>query len=144
MLAFITYLTFFQKISELLMDSGIFLLQTIGSRKATTRVDPWLDKYIFPNGNLPSAHLITRLSERYLCLEDWHNFGADYDKTLMCWYTNFNSNWSHLKDNYEHSFYRMWSYYLLSCAGAFRSRSIHLWQIIFSKFGLSGGYKSIR
>ena len=77
-------------------------------------------------------------------MEDWHNFSADYDKTLMAWHTNFESHWDEIKSNYDESFHRMWVYYLLSCAGAFRARRNQLWQIVLSKKGVVGGYKSIR
>ena len=77
-------------------------------------------------------------------MEDWHNFGADYDKTLLAWYHNFTSHWNELKDKYGERFYRLWTYYLLSCAGTFRSRQIELWQIVYSKKGVPGGYISIR
>ena len=77
-------------------------------------------------------------------MEDWHNFGPDYDKTLMAWHQNFEAHWPELKKNYSERFYRMWRYYLLACAGAFRSRSIQLWQIVLSKDGVKGGYTSIR
>ncbi|MBW2591692.1 MAG: class I SAM-dependent methyltransferase, partial [Deltaproteobacteria bacterium] len=73
-------------------------------------------------------------------MEDWHNFGADYDKTLMAWYHNFKSNWEALKENYDERFYRMWTYYLLACAGCFRARQMQLWQIVFSPKGIPGGY----
>jgi cyclopropane-fatty-acyl-phospholipid synthase len=77
-------------------------------------------------------------------MEDWHNFGADYDKTLMAWHANFVKNWPQLKSAYDETFYRMWNYYLLSCAGCFRARGMHLWQIVFSKEGLMGGYQAPR
>jgi cyclopropane-fatty-acyl-phospholipid synthase len=77
-------------------------------------------------------------------MEDWHNFGADYDKTLMAWNENFEKNWPLLQSKYGDRFYRMWKYYLLSCAGVFRARGIQLWQIVFSKSGVLSGYHSIR
>ena len=77
-------------------------------------------------------------------MEDWHNFGADYDKTLMCWSENFSENWETIKSNYDDRFFRMWKYYLLSCAGAFRARGNQLWQIVLSKNGVPGGYISVR
>jgi cyclopropane-fatty-acyl-phospholipid synthase len=73
-------------------------------------------------------------------LEDWHNFGEDYDKTLMEWDRNFRKHWKEIKENYSDEFYRMWDYYLLICAGAFRARSNQLWQIVLSKKGVDGGY----
>ncbi len=77
-------------------------------------------------------------------MEDWHNFGPDYDKTLMAWFRNFDARYPQLKDKYNERFYRMWKYYLLSCAGSFRVRNIELWQIVLSKEGVNGGYKSVR
>jgi cyclopropane-fatty-acyl-phospholipid synthase len=62
----------------------------------------------------------------------------------LAWYANFNQHWDHLKKDYDERFYRMWNYYLLSCAGGFRARSMQLWQIVFSKHGVTGGYQSIR
>lgn len=77
-------------------------------------------------------------------MEDWHNFSADYDKTLIVWHANFEKNWPSLKDKYGERFYRMWRYYLLSCAGSFRARRNQLWQIVLSKNGVAGGYQTIR
>lgn len=77
-------------------------------------------------------------------MEDWHNFGADYDKTLIAWYKNFQRNWDNVKKDYDERFYRMWKYFLLSCAGSFRARKNQLWQIVLSKKGVRGGYFSIR
>ena len=92
---------------------------------------------------LPSMEQISEASQGLFVMEDWHNFGSDYDKTLMAWYSNFKRNWNKLKDRYDERFYRMWSYYLLSCAGTFRSRKNQLWQIVFSK-GKLNKYKSVR
>ena len=128
-----------------LKKSGLFLLHTIGSNTSKYHPNPWIHKYIFPNGILPSIQQIGRASERLFIMEDWHNFGAYYDKTLMAWYENFNQAWDTLKKDYDHrAFYRMWKYYLLACAGAFRARDIQLWQIVFSKGGIINGYQSIR
>lgn len=73
-------------------------------------------------------------------VEDIHNFGADYDKTLMAWCTNFEAAWPCFADQLGERFYRMWRYYLLSCAGAFRARELQLWQLVLSHRGVRGGY----
>jgi cyclopropane-fatty-acyl-phospholipid synthase len=138
------YKTLFKLASERLDDDGLFLFHTIGDNKSTTRTDPWLDKYVFPNGMLPSLKQLTGAMEGVFVLEDLHNFGADYDKTLMAWFDNFNANWPALRKDYGDRFYRMWSYYLLSCAGGFRARTIQLWQMVLSKKGIVGGYTSVR
>lgn len=135
--------TFMEKVQSLLSDNGLFLLQTIGSNVSTNIGEAWLDKYIFPNGVLPSLEQISNSTEGLFVTEDVFNFGADYDPTLMEWFKNFDDAWPSLKKKYDERFYRMWKYYLLSCAGAFRSRNIQDWQIVFSKYGMEGGYKRI-
>ena len=127
-----------------LKDDGLFLLQTIGGNHSVTMTEPWTEKYIFPNSMLPSIKQISKSAEGLFVIEDIHNFGTDYDKTLMAWYKNFNDSWKDLKVNYDDRFYRMWRYYLLFLAGTFRSRKKQLWQIVLSKKGVPGGYKSIR
>lgn len=127
-----------------LKDDGLFLLHTIGSNYTRHNPDPWFNKYIFPNGVLPSLKDISIAAERLFILEDHHSFGADYDKTLMAWFANFEDGWESLSSNYSEHFYRMWKYYLLCCAGAFRARDIQLWQFVYSKQGVMGGYNSIR
>ncbi|MDO8566175.1 MAG: cyclopropane fatty acyl phospholipid synthase [Candidatus Moranbacteria bacterium] len=127
-----------------LTDDGIFLLHTIGGNETTVIGDPWFDKYIFPNGMFPSISQIGKAIEGLFVMEDWHNFGADYDKTLMVWFANFDTAWPRLKDKYDERFYRMWKYYLLCVAGAFRARDSQLWQIVLSKNGVHGGYQTVR
>jgi cyclopropane-fatty-acyl-phospholipid synthase len=134
------YRTYFEVAKKLLKENGLFVLQTIGSNKSVTHLDPWMSKHIFPNGMLPSIKQIGQATEKLMLMEDFHNFGADYDKTLMAWYFNFKENWYQIKDQYDERFFRMWNYYLLSCAGAFRARKIQLWQMVFSPKGVSGVY----
>jgi cyclopropane-fatty-acyl-phospholipid synthase len=127
-----------------LKQEGLFLLHTIGSNESFYVPEPWIHTYIFPNGIVPSAKQIMHACEGLLVLEDWHSFGIDYDKTLMAWHKNFNKNWNKIKSKYDERFFRMWNYYLLSCAGGFRARINQLWQIVLSKKGIEGGYSSIR
>lgn len=134
------YSTLMQIVHQNLKDDGIFLLHTIGSNITGYTADPWINKYIFPDGMLPSISLIGKAIEPYFVMEDWHNFGAYYDQTLMAWHANFTAHWPAIKDHYGSEFFRMWTYYLLFCAGLFRTRKIQLWQIVLSKNGLRGGY----
>ena len=128
-----------------LKDDGLFLLHTIGEVRSTLSTDAWTHKYIFPNGMLPSIAQLGKAIEGLFVMEDWHNIGADYDKTLIAWYDNFKSSWNNIKDKYSKRFFRMWEYFLLSSAGAFRARNKNqLWQIVLSKNGVVGGYNSIR
>jgi cyclopropane-fatty-acyl-phospholipid synthase len=134
------YRTFMRVVERCLQRDGLFLLHTIGRNRDVRGTDPWINKYIFPNGELPCLAHIDRASRDLFCAEDVHNFGADYDTTLLAWWQNFERNWPQLKTSYDETFYRMWRYYLLSCAGAFRARDLQLWQWVFSAPGLSGGY----
>jgi cyclopropane-fatty-acyl-phospholipid synthase len=127
-----------------LNDGGVVMLHTIVDNITKTAVNPWIEKYIFPRGKLPSLKEITASVEGLFVVEDCHNFGTDYDKTLMAWHKNFNAGWDSLKDRYDERFRRMWNFYLLSCAGGFRARDIQLWQVVLSKGGIPGGYRSIR
>lgn len=144
------YRTYMQKARELLKEDGLFLLHTIGDNKTVTAADPWFDKYIFPNGTLPSPAGVGEAINEIFVLEDWHNFGPYYDRTLRAWYENFERAWPQLKEKYGPTaqagerFYRMWRYYLLSIAGGFRARKVNLWQIVLSPHGVPGGYTSVR
>ena len=131
-------------VSEHLKDDGIFLLHTIGENFSGIDVDPWTEKYIFPNGILPTMEKVSRAIKGLFVIEDLHNFSADYEKTLLAWCENFEKNWPLLQKKYSENFHRMWRYYLLVSAGSFRSRDNQLWQIVLSKGGITGGYTSIR
>lgn len=131
-----------------LKDDGLFLLHTIGNKETKIACDPWIDKYIFPNSLIPSLKQITSAIEGLFVIEDLHNFGYYYYPTLMAWFNNFNSNWDKLREKdsekYDERFYRMWKYYLLSSAGAFKCRDLQVWQIVLSKKGVLKGYSSLR
>ncbi len=138
------YRTYMEHVQSCLNDDGLFLLQTIGNSESVVTTNTWLQKYIFPNGMLPSIKQLGAAYEGHMIMEDWHNFGPDYDKTLLSWYERFNNNWAELKSDYDERFHRMWNYYLLSFAGAFRARMTQVWQVVFSKNGVTGGYNSLR
>ncbi|MGA8164778.1 MAG: cyclopropane fatty acyl phospholipid synthase [Waddliaceae bacterium] len=127
-----------------LKEDGLFLLHTIGKNVTTAVTDRWVQKYIFPGGMLPTLKLLSQASEKHFVIEDMHNFGADYDKTLMAWHHNFERAWPNFNDQFDERFYRMWSYYLLGSAGAFRARTMQLWQLILSPKGKLNGYMSLR
>jgi len=132
---------FFEVVARCLADDGLLLLHTIGKNRRHSAPDPWVDRYIFPNGDLPSLGQIGDALDGLLVLEDLHSFGADYDKTLMAWHANFEAAWPEFAERLGERFHRMWRYYLLSCAGAFRARDLQLWQYVLSKSGLPGGYR---
>ncbi|MCF6290975.1 MAG: cyclopropane fatty acyl phospholipid synthase [Desulfobacterales bacterium] len=138
------YRTFMRTVRRCLKRDGLFLLHTIGGNVSETHIDPWIDRCIFPNAMIPSARQICQALEGLFVIEDWHSFGADYDKTLVQWFRNFDGNWETLRKDYDDHFYRTWKYYLLSCAGSFRARRNQLWQIVLSPEGIPGGYHSVR
>lgn len=138
------YKKFMKIVKKNLKEDGLFLLHTIGGNRSVKINDPWIEKYIFPNSVIPSANQITKASEGSFFIEDWHNFGHDYDRTLMEWHKNFTKNWHKISDKYDERFYRMWTYYLLACAATFRTKRNHLWQIVLSNKGYKERYKTVR
>ncbi len=138
------YAEFMRVVKKCLNNDGLFLLHTIAGNSSVTSTDSWINRYIFPDSMLPSAKQLCTAFEGLFVLEDWHSFGADYDKTLMQWFKNFHKNWDVLKESYDERFYRMWKFYLLSCAGSFRARMNQVWQIVLSPEGVPGGYQAPR
>ena len=124
--------TFFQKCDDLLTPDGIMLHHTISSNVSKLVTDPFFDRYIFPGGVLPSLAQISSAIENKLVIEDVHNFGPDYDLTLMQWHKNINKHWHEIPE-YDERFKRMWNYYLLSSAAGFRARNLQLLQLVFRK-----------
>jgi len=138
------YRTYMETAARCLKDDGIFLLHTIGQAESIKTVDPWFNKYIFPNGMLPSIQQISRAAEQLFVVEDWHNFGAYYEKTLLGWYANYKAAWPRFRQRYGDRFARMWDYYLLSCAGGFRARWLQVWQFVLATKGVPDGYVTQR
>ncbi len=147
------YKRWFQIVLEQMKEYSLFLLHTIGSDEYLEYCEPWLDKYIFPNGVLPSPKSLGTAVDGLFILEDWHDFGAYYDNTLMAWHENFEPYWQSSEEvrnaivpypAEQETFYRMWKYYLLSLAGAFRARYVSLWQLVLSKKGVRGVYSAVR
>ncbi|WP_281239847.1 cyclopropane fatty acyl phospholipid synthase [Flavobacterium praedii] len=138
------YTTFMETINKNLNDTGICLLHFIGGNETNLALDSWINKYIFPNGLIPSLAQIGKAMENQLIIEDLHNIGIHYDKTLMAWYMNFKNSWNEIKENYNNTFYLKWIFYLMSSAASFRSRRLSLWQIVIRKPGLLVEYESVR
>ena len=136
--------SFFELARAKLKDGGLFMLHTIGNTRSLNSTDPWIDKYIFARCVIPSVPQLAVAMEDLWVIEDWHNFGPDYDKTLLAWWENFETRYCTLdKQRYDQRFYRMWKLYLLMSAGAFRARRLQLWQIVLSK-GDIPGYVPVR
>jgi cyclopropane-fatty-acyl-phospholipid synthase len=137
------YRPFMEMVNRCLEDNGLFLLHTMGNNTPCYG-DLWTNKYIFPNGTLPSIAQIATATEGLFVMEDWHNFGQDYDLTLLAVFEKFDKNWDKLKIKYGENFYKIWKYFLLSFTGGFRARYLQVWQIVFSKDGIVNGYESVR
>ncbi len=131
------YRTFMEVIDRVLKPDGAALLHTIGDNYTSRAYDPWINKYIFPNGKLPSMKQIVEATEKLFIVEDFQSFGPDYARTLKAWDENFCRHWDRLSHRYDERFYRMWRYYLNSCAGAFLARTIQLWQFVLARPGWS-------
>jgi cyclopropane-fatty-acyl-phospholipid synthase len=138
------YRTFFETARRLVAPGGRFLLHTIGGNVSMTANDPWIERYIFPNSMLPSMAQIAQAAEGLWVIEDWHNFGVDYDRTLLAWYERFERRWPEIAGKYGERFRRMWRFWLLGSAAAFRARSNQLWQVVLSPNGVPGGYTEVR
>jgi cyclopropane-fatty-acyl-phospholipid synthase len=129
------YRTYMETVNRTLKPDGIAFFHTIGANQSETNGDAWSNKYIFPNGMLPSIAQLSKAMEGLFLMEDWHNFGPYYDLTLLAWHDNFEQAWLGLKRHYDERFHRMWRYYLLSSAGGFRSRLQQLWQVVMTRYG---------
>ena len=135
----------YQIMRDHLKPDGLALQHTITHMKSKRYVEPFVERYIFPGGMVPSVEQLSSAMKDLFVLEDVHNFSADYDRTLMAWHKNFEQ----AKQEIEHSkhlgsrFYRIWSYYLLSCAAMFRAREAQLMQLVLSPSGVEGGYRRV-
>jgi cyclopropane-fatty-acyl-phospholipid synthase len=138
------YRTYFEVAHRCLPEQGLFLLHSIGTNQSVHRTDPWIARYIFPNSMLPSAAQIAQGVEGLFVIEDWHNFGADYDRTLQGWWNNIERAWPSLDGRYDERFRRMWRFYLAASMATFRSRRSQLWQLVLSPRGVRGGYVAPR
>lgn len=138
------YVTYMRQVRDWLAPEGLALIHTIVGRYPVRRGDPWVTRYIFPGGMTPTPGQLGTATEGKLVIEDVHNLGADYDKTLMAWWANFERHWPELEPRYGPRFYRMWRYFHHYCAGAFRARYNHVWQMVLSKHGVPGGYEAVR
>jgi len=129
------YRGYMELVERTLAPGGVAFVHTITGNRVMTHIEPWFDKYIFPNAVLPHPGSLLVAMEGQFVPEDVHNIGEHYDPTLMAWWQNFDAAWPKLESKYGPAFYRMWKYYLLGCAGGFRARETQLMQIVFTRIG---------
>jgi cyclopropane-fatty-acyl-phospholipid synthase len=118
-----------------LAPGGVAFIHTIGGASPRSHIDPWFDKYIFPNAAIPTLGQLATSMEEILVPEDVQNIGPHYDRTLMCWWSNFDEAWPRLRASYGDAFYRVWKYYLMASAAYFRARQHNLYQIVATPVG---------
>ncbi|MFT4304370.1 MAG: class I SAM-dependent methyltransferase [Candidatus Woesearchaeota archaeon] len=137
---------FMELVDKNLDNDGIFLTHTIGSMESVECTDPWLDKYIFPHGVIPSRVQIDNSVRGIFEERDFEAFGEYYDTTLMNWNQRFNDNWDSIKHNFKHpdEFKRMMNYYFLICAASFRVGKNDLWHLVYTKPGHATDYQTYR
>lgn len=142
------YRTFMRAAQRCLEPDGLFLLHFFATQRSWPNLLDsevmWITRYIFPGMVVPSLAQVGAAVDGVFVTEDLHNFGADYDPTLMAWHANFQRNWPAIADRYGERFYRLWTLYLLSCAGAFRCRKYQVWQLVFAPAGVPCGYHAVR
>lgn len=129
------YRAYLENAARCLKDDGVAFLHTIGQNVTGCRCDPWFDQHVFPNGTTPSLRQLASAMEGLFVLEDCHNIGPQYDPTLMAWHGNLEKAWPTLREKYDERLRRTMKYYLLSAAGAFRSRRSQVFQFVMTKPG---------
>jgi cyclopropane-fatty-acyl-phospholipid synthase len=129
------YRGYMELASRCLAPKGVAFIHSIAGNRPRTQIDPFFQKYIFPNAVLPSVSgLITAMDDLFV-VEDVHNIGPHYDRTLMAWHERFEAAWPRLRARYGERFRRMWNYYLLGCAALFRIRYLQLVHIVMTHEG---------
>jgi cyclopropane-fatty-acyl-phospholipid synthase len=138
------YRTLMEIANRSLVNDGLFFIHTMGANRSATAAEPWIDKYIFPNGMAPSVVQIATAIEGVFAMEDWHNLSTDYHRTGMAWLANFEEGWPQIAARYDARFRRKWRYYLCCIASAFAARILQTWDIVLSKPGGRAQYLSPR
>jgi len=137
---------FMRIVRELLDERGLWLLHTIGTDRDGS--DPWMHRYIFPNGELLGLETICGAAAGRFQVEDLHEFGLDYAPTLAAWRRNFLARWDGIQASdparFTGRFRRMWLYYLECCRGAFAARNNTLWHVVMSGRARMEPYRTVR
>ncbi len=134
------YRTILEIVHTMLRDDGLFLLHTLGNDQTTRIGDPWMEKYIFRNGMMPSMPQLADAAQGLFAVHDWENYGHYYARTVRAWNDNFEANWEAIKalktdKPFDERFRRMFNYYFLTCQAAFETETIYLWHMVMSRRG---------
>lgn len=137
------YQLFMDCAKKVLKPGGLFLLHFISALKEHAG-DPWIKKYIFPGGVIPS------LREMLSCAaeDDFHTLDAEnlrlhYNRTLLCWDKNYREHMDQIREMFDERFVRMWDLYLAACAATFHNGIIDLHQVLFSN-GINNDVPMVR
>lgn len=118
---------------KVLNPKGLFLLHYISALEEHPG-DPWIKKYIFPGGMIPSLReMISLAASRRFYVIDVESLRRHYTKTLLCWDKGFREHLDEVREMFDDEFIRMWDLYLCSCAATFHNGIIDLSQILMTK-----------
>ncbi len=124
------YDTYFKRCRELLEDDGVMLLHTIGISSAPAHADPWIDKYIFPGGYVPSlSEILPSIERAGLIVTDIEVLRLHYAETLREWRNRFMAQRDAAVVLRDERFCRMWEHFLAFCEAAFRHETLVVFQI---------------
>lgn len=126
------YEEFMECVKSVLKPGGIFLLHFISALKEYPG-DPWVKKYIFPGGVVPSLREIIHIAGNMrFYTAGVESLRRHYNRTLLCWNSNFQKHRGEVVEMFDERFARMWELFLCSCAATFMNGVIDLHQIIFT------------
>ncbi|MDE6620303.1 MAG: cyclopropane-fatty-acyl-phospholipid synthase family protein [Lachnospiraceae bacterium] len=137
------YPLFLESVDKILRPGGMFLLHFISGVKESPG-DPWIKKYIFPGGVIPSLReILSHAAENNFHTLDVENLRLHYNRTLLCWEKNFREHMDEIKQRFDERFVRMWHLYLAACAATFHNGIIDLHQVLFTK-GINNDVPMVR
>lgn len=127
------YQLYLDCVSKVTKDGGLFLLHFISALKEHPG-DPWIKKYIFPGGSVPSLREVMNcMTEDNFHTQDIEDLRLHYNRTLLCWEKNFKDHIEEAHTMFDERFLRMWDMYLSACAATFHNGIIDIHQILMTK-----------
>ncbi|QBE97309.1 Cyclopropane-fatty-acyl-phospholipid synthase [Blautia producta] len=137
------YQLFLDCAKKVLNPGGLFLLHFISALKEHPG-DPWIKKYIFPGGVIPSLReMVSCAAEDGFHIMDIENLRLHYNRTLLCWEKNYRNHIDEVRKKFDERFVRMWDLYLSSCAATFHNGIIDLHQILLTN-GINNNLPIVR
>lgn len=137
------YQLFTDCVNKVLKEGGLYLLHFISALKEHPG-DAWIKKYIFPGGVVPSLReMLFCAAEDNFHTMDVENLRLHYNRTLLCWETNFREHVDEVRQMFDERFVRMWDLYLSACAATFHNGIIDIHQILFTK-GINNDLPMVR